>query len=948
MPMEERVRTYKYKAFMSYSHKADRLFAPQLQHALETLAKPWYRRRAIDLFRDETDLAVNPDLWPRIVDAMDECEHMLLLGTPEAAQSPWVGKELEYWRAHRGTTSIAIALTGGEIAWDKNDKDFDWHLTNAIPERMAGAFATEPLWADFRSVKADRAHAAAFRESAVRLCAGLRGVAPRDLESEDLRQHRRTIRVFGGIIAVLIVLAIAVIVAAIYAFAQRDVAEARELAAQADLLVNETDASSERATLLALESLKKKELPDNRRVLGQTLPVLLPFVSTLPPEKVAAAAFSPDGRHVAIASEDGTLSVFDASKWKAIATAKLKLARTLSTVAFSLNSQWIAVGDDEGTIVVSALRGTEAYRFSLGDGVKSLSFGSRGNLLGAVSVEGRIALADATGHQASLGPFSRQAVNAFAFSDDDRRIALAQYRAVRLVEAATGENVWTWTVPGDVNVVAFNPGGEYVAVGWGDSVEGGCALLDSRTGQPVWRQPRNGGIVVLRFTSDGSKLAFGGWDDEAVVFDLRSRTAVSGLSLGDAVRDLAFTPDGSHLAVAGRDGTTRVLDVKRGVEVARLEHGGVSVWFDRDGQSLITVGNDRRVYVFSVGGAMEVSRITLSGPVYAAMFGARGTHLALGSEEGVRLFDTASGRPLPRIGPDDKAESIAFSADDQYLAAGYFGHARVFETASGRQLADVPHEGHVTAVALSGDGRYLATEGSSDPPRLFVVSRGVRAAEINLNSLPVGAVALSADGRLFAAAGDDGDVHLVSIGANLAGVSPPKVISRGATPSAIAFSPDARYIAVGDWGNNVRILDIETGRVVYEWLHAQPIRALSFSRNGDYVITASQPDQPLRSSLAVTTRVFSMSDGGEWARVSAMTRFGAASLDAGGTALLTATSIFGSGVISVDRHPLLARELLMIGCSRVSRNLTCVEWKRYRHGARYEPTCPNLPAAPCP
>ena len=45
-----------YDAFMSYSQKADGAFAQALQGALEKIATPWYRRRSIRVFRDETTL----------------------------------------------------------------------------------------------------------------------------------------------------------------------------------------------------------------------------------------------------------------------------------------------------------------------------------------------------------------------------------------------------------------------------------------------------------------------------------------------------------------------------------------------------------------------------------------------------------------------------------------------------------------------------------------------------------------------------------------------------------------------------------------------------------------------------------------------------------------------------------------------------------------------------
>ena len=55
-----------YKAFISYSHAADDRLAPALQSALHSFAKPWYRLRAIRVFRDKTSLSVNPALWPSI------------------------------------------------------------------------------------------------------------------------------------------------------------------------------------------------------------------------------------------------------------------------------------------------------------------------------------------------------------------------------------------------------------------------------------------------------------------------------------------------------------------------------------------------------------------------------------------------------------------------------------------------------------------------------------------------------------------------------------------------------------------------------------------------------------------------------------------------------------------------------------------------------------------
>src|SRR5215471_5573086 len=76
-----------YGAFISYAHDADGAFAPVVQRGLQRLAKPWNRRRALEVFRDETSLAVSPGLWPAIRAALNASRWLVLLASPEAARS---------------------------------------------------------------------------------------------------------------------------------------------------------------------------------------------------------------------------------------------------------------------------------------------------------------------------------------------------------------------------------------------------------------------------------------------------------------------------------------------------------------------------------------------------------------------------------------------------------------------------------------------------------------------------------------------------------------------------------------------------------------------------------------------------------------------------------------------------------------------------------------------
>lgn len=71
----------RYHGFLSYSHAADGTLAPHLQSALHKFAKPWYRLRAIRVFRDKTSLSATPSLWPSIEAALRNSEFLLLMAS---------------------------------------------------------------------------------------------------------------------------------------------------------------------------------------------------------------------------------------------------------------------------------------------------------------------------------------------------------------------------------------------------------------------------------------------------------------------------------------------------------------------------------------------------------------------------------------------------------------------------------------------------------------------------------------------------------------------------------------------------------------------------------------------------------------------------------------------------------------------------------------------------
>ena len=122
-----------YDAFISYSHAKDKPIAAALQSAVRKLGKPWHRRRALRVFRDDTTLSATPSLWPSIEQALGQSRYFILLASPDAAASKWVNKEVAHWLDHNGIETILIGVTNGLLAWDENVGDFASHEGAPLP-----------------------------------------------------------------------------------------------------------------------------------------------------------------------------------------------------------------------------------------------------------------------------------------------------------------------------------------------------------------------------------------------------------------------------------------------------------------------------------------------------------------------------------------------------------------------------------------------------------------------------------------------------------------------------------------------------------------------------------------------------------------------------------------------------------------------------------------------
>ncbi|MEU8125478.1 hypothetical protein AB0C21_42780 [Spirillospora sp. NPDC049024] len=739
-----------YDAFLSYSHTADNVLAPALQRGLHRLAKPWHRPRALRVFRDTASLAANPDLWTTIEGALKTSRYFILLASRESAGSRWVGREISFWKTHRGPGTMLIALTDGEIVWDHEQADFDWSRTTALPDELRGWFHAEPLWVDLRWAAAKPALSLddkKFREAVGTLAAAVHGVAKDELDSEEIQQHRRTIRALGAGVITLAVLLVVVLITASLAYVQQQEAEkqrrqaeeqrrlatARALQAEAE---NERDTHPVTSLRLSLASFRIKPTTQAREGL----------LSTLQRTHVAGASATRTGKSVlASYSATGTL----------LATSPL-------------GGNTVDLWDTRDALRPQRLASLSGHR----EFIDSLTFSRDEHLLATIShvgmnptggVErGRSSLTlwdltDRSRPRSVLNWTALHDVRSAAFSPDGKTMAVVAGGANGTLQ------LWDVTRPStprkltrpldsvDSDTVMFGPDGRTLVTGSGVLTASDDSLdpksITHATGWTAWdvRDTRNPRAVARRrlfgsavFSSATPILAVG-YGRTLMLWDLRrpeQPRQLSRIDQREQVESSAFSPDGRFLAVALLDKTAFLLDVndpaRPGTPVALGQNDAFvhAIAFSGDGRTFSLADDSGAITRWQVDTRAPARIATLTMKLVrltASAFSPDGRRLAIAAAGGkVQLWDTSDpDRPHRKAlltGHLQIAQAVSFNGDGSVLAVGseagdggQDGKITLWDTtdvSKPRRLAQIPTKSGVSAIALSPRRPTLAAVGS--------------------------------------------------------------------------------------------------------------------------------------------------------------------------------------------------------------------------------------------
>jgi len=510
-------------------------------------------------------------------------------------------------------------------------------------------------------------------------------------------------------------------------------------------------------------------------------------------------AFAPDGKTLAATDSSGTLLLYDFNGDKLVMRARVASPSVSNAIAYAPDSRSLLAGALDGSVTMrDAQTGEVEHRLreSVSPQVQSVSINDRGDELAALFVDGALRTWRRTEGDAWELAEEREGVTAAAHGPDGRFAVSLEGKGL-LVDRPCEPSLLL-TVPrltGELEALRFSPDGSRLA-GFGSAHA--VLVWELKPGDhPSILKGHQGPIFDLAFAPDGRRLASASWDGSARVWDPTQEQLVPAVVEPDElVLSLAVSPDGRWLASGGSGGTLNLREARtRRLRRRFDDHEGAihAIAFHPDGRWLATgdARGELRLRKLGTEAPPEVL-IAHLGPVRAVVFSPDGTRLySVGDDGSFIVWDWRRGRRLGSWTASGQAVwALAISPEGDWAATGGPDRiVRVWDLESGRlRQRFEDHANAIQALAVSPDGRYIASASFDRRIRLWDLWTGQLEATLVGHQNVVTALAFTPDGSRLLSGGDDRTVRIWDARTGQAIVSLPELTGR---VRALALTPNA-------------------------------------------------------------------------------------------------------------------------------------------------------------
>ena len=410
---------------------------------------------------------------------------------------------------------------------------------------------------------------------------------------------------------------------------------------------------------------------------------------------------------------------------------------------------------------------------------------------------------------------------------------------------------------GTADVVAFNPAGTKIAVGYGGGM---VDVFSARSGRQL--EPIKAGAVVndVQFVGSTGELAIatqhgvGLWrpGHGPGCCDMVSRTRQANSFTVDPADPLKF-------AMATRRGTV-IWSLRKDLRPRR--HRTLDTLYDNDaefspdGRQVVTAAGDGDVQVYDLAtGKATMTLAAGDADALSAAFSPDETRIVAAYSGGAaRVWDASTGLQLTQLaGNGGSVQSARFSADGrEVVTAGADGTVRVWHAQPRELQAAFPSSfggpqnrpNPVYAAEYSPDGGRIITVDGSGNVSVFTSSGEPVYALGQPVVIRPGAIVQSARfnraGTQIVTADENGTVDLWhASGADYARIRLPAPIRLTGPANYAAFSPDGSRVAIVTSHNTAEVRSARTGRLLQTLNpgHAFLLSLAVFSPDGRQILT---------------------------------------------------------------------------------------------------------------